>query len=333
MHRLELCVVGSGALPLEVHLAEHVEGALLPRLGHAGAALGLERALEEPALGSALQAVGLAVVAGGDDLILAAPDERGEGEHLGADADDGGGGLVWGGGVDDSEGRVVRGEGQGVARGGEGDAVDPAGGVVEELAADGVEGEALAPGGGLGAGVDALDEAGEHAGVAVGRAGGQQHAVGVPGDGGDGAADGLLDVLADPPVVLFLEIAHGDEAGAAADGELCLRGRPAHARGRAVDAQQDERGLPPRGRRLPHVRVAVLRARHDLAAVGRNVHARDRLVVARQLILQLEAVAGAPVEVDDVLARHCQRGAVRAERVVRDGVVEEVVHFGGGHCN
>ena len=53
-----------------------------------------------------------------------------------------------------------------------------------------------------------------------------------------------LDVLGDPPVVLGLEVADGDESVAGADGELVLLGRPAHARRRAVDAQQHQR-VPP----------------------------------------------------------------------------------------
>ena len=53
-----------------------------------------------------------------------------------------------------------------------------------------------------------------------------------------------LDVLGDPPVVLGLEVADGDESVAGADCELILLGRPAHARRGAVDAQQHQ-GVPP----------------------------------------------------------------------------------------
>lgn len=52
----------------------------------------------------------------------------------------------------------------------------------------------------------------------------EKHGVGVPGEGSDGTANRLLQVLGDPPVVLLLEIADGDHAGSRADGELLLGG-------------------------------------------------------------------------------------------------------------
>jgi hypothetical protein len=74
-----------------------------------------------------------------------------------------------------------------------------------------------------------------------------------------------------------------------------------------------------------------LRARHNLAAVGRNVNTRDSLVVASQLVLQLELTAAALVELDVVVAGYGEGLAVGGEGVVRDGMVEEVVHFWRGH--
>lgn len=242
------------------------------------------------------------------------------------------------------------GEREGVSRGGERNAVDPARGVVQELAAHGVKWEALSPGGGLRTLIDALDERGEDASVAVGGAGGEEHRVGVPGDGGDGGADGLLDVLRHPPVVFLLKVADGDEAGAGADSELGLGGGPADAGGGAVDAEEHEGGLPAFRRGLPDVGVAVypcglaawsansdwrkgtLRARHDLAALGCDVDTCDGLVVAGQLILQRVLVARALVQIDNVLTGDGEGLAVGGEGVVRDGVVEEVVDFWGGHC-
>lgn len=109
---------------------------------------------------------------------------------------------------------------------------------VQILATNGIEGQALAPGRGLGPLIDTLDEGGEDAGVSVSRAGGKQDGVGVPRDTGDGRPNGLLDVLGDPPVVLLLEVAHGDQAGARAHGKLCFRGSPAHTRGSTVDAEK-----------------------------------------------------------------------------------------------
>lgn len=74
--------------------------------------------------------------------------------------------------------------------------------------------------------------------------GGEEAVVGVPIEGGDGALDGLLDVLGHPPVVLGVKVADGDEAGPAPHREFVLRGAPLDAGGGAVDSQQHQRVLP-----------------------------------------------------------------------------------------
>jgi len=79
----------------------------------------------------------------------------------------------------------------------------------------------------------------------------------MPGDRGDGRANGLLEVLGHPPVVFGLEVAHGDGAGATPDGEFGLGGGPADAGGGAVEAEEDEGRLPAGGSGLPDVGVAV----------------------------------------------------------------------------
>ena len=58
----------------------------------------------------------------------------------------------------------------------------------------------------------------------------------MPGESGDGAADGFFEVFADPPVVFGLEVADCYYAGAGADGELHFGGGPADEGGGAVDA-------------------------------------------------------------------------------------------------
>ena len=79
----------------------------------------------------------------------------------------------------------------------------------------------------------------------------------MPGESGDGAADGLLEVFADPPVVFGLEIADCYDAGAGADGEFRFRGRPADEGGGAVDAEEDEGGFPACWGGFPDVGIAV----------------------------------------------------------------------------
>ena len=67
-------------------------------------------------------------------------------------------------------------------------------------------------------------------------AGGKKDRIGVPSESGDGAANGFLEMLADPPVVFGLEVADCYYTGAGADGELRFGGGPADEGSGAVDA-------------------------------------------------------------------------------------------------
>ena len=144
VHSLELGIIRA-RLALEIHLPEHVQCTLLALIRKSGPALRLQGASQLPARLVALEAVGLAVVSRSDDLILGAPDQRHKGQDLGADAKEGARGLLGAAGVDDGEGAVVGGKGEGVSRWRKRDAVDPACGVVQVFAAYSVEGEALSP--------------------------------------------------------------------------------------------------------------------------------------------------------------------------------------------
>ena len=131
---------------------------------------------------------------------------------------------------------------------------------------------------------------------------GKKHTIGMPGDRCDGGAQRFLQVLGDPPVVFFFEIANGNDPSAAADCELRLRGTPAYTSRRAVDSQEYERGLPLAGlARLPDVGIPVLATGHDAATVGCDIHAGDSFVMATELVLQAESVAGAMVELNVIL--------------------------------
>jgi hypothetical protein len=71
------------------------------------------------------------------------------------------------------------------------------------------------------------------------------------------AADGFLQVLGHPPIVLLFEVADGDEAGTGASGELGLGGGPTDAGCGTVYAEEYERGFPACGGGFPDVGVAV----------------------------------------------------------------------------
>lgn len=69
------------------------------------------------------------------------------------------------------------------------------------------------------------------------------------------------------PVVFLLEVADGDEAGAAAHSELVLLRRPLDAASGAVDPEDDQGGLPRALLQGPHVGVTVCSAGDDAVAV------------------------------------------------------------------
>ena len=167
--------------------------------------------------------------------------------------------------------------------------------------------------------------------MAVGTSQSDQDTVGVPGDAGDGAAKGLLQVLGYPPVVLFLKVADGSNPSTASDGELCLVRRPSHTCSGSVDAEEDESGAPGAVGGFPDVCVAVLRAGDNLARVGGNVDAGNELVVAAQLVVEGEARGIGRVQLDRVVSGNSECLAISREGVVRDWVVEEVVYLRSGH--
>jgi len=268
VNRLELRVILG--LASEIHLPEHVQSRVVPVVTEARSSLGLQRPTELPPLNATLEAESLAVVTSGNDLGLAIPDEAHEGQQLSVDADDGLGRLVGTAWIHDRDAAIVRSVCERIATRRKGHGVHPTGRVVHVLATHGIEGQALAPHTRIGAGVRALDEAREDARMSVRRPRRQQNRVRMPGHRGDGASDGLLEVLRHPPVILLLKVADGDQAVARADGELSLRRRPAHKRGGAVDAEEDEGGLVALGRGLPDERIAILGACQPIAWGGRT---------------------------------------------------------------
>lgn len=161
------------------------------------------------AISATLKELREAVVAGGDDGALVGPLEVDVGEAVAAD-DLVGEVLSALRDVDEGDGGVVAAVGELVARGGEADAVDPGGGeVLAELLS---EGQTRAEGRLTGLLVETTDERREDAHLGISRGRGDQDASVVPVDPRDGRVV-LLQVLADPPVVVLLEVANRDDLG------------------------------------------------------------------------------------------------------------------------
>lgn len=190
-------------------------------------------------------------------LVLPSPAKRNKWKHLRGDGKHSLRRLVWGGGVDDGHATVVCNERQCITGRRKGDRVNPATRLVCVFAADSVEGDTLSPSSRLGALVDALDERGEDSGVGICGAGGKKDRVWMPGEGEDGRAEGLLDVLGYPPVVLLFKVANGNHTGTGANGEFSLVRRPTDVCRCTIDPQKNKSGLPPGGRGFPDKGITV----------------------------------------------------------------------------
>lgn len=156
-------------LAFQIHLTKQIESGLFLHGAAHAAALHLDTAHHLPSLGlGAAEAERFAVVAGGNDLSLAVPDQARERQDLRADVEHGTRRRVGPGRVHDGDGGVVAREGECVAGGTERHGVDPAGSIVEILATDSVERQSFTPHASLGPFIDTFDEAREHTRMAVG---------------------------------------------------------------------------------------------------------------------------------------------------------------------
>lgn len=174
-----------------------------------------------------------------NDLGLAIPDKAVERQQTGSDVQHRPRGLLRSAGIHDSHAAVVSSEGERITTRREGNTLNPTSGIIQVFATDGVERKALSPCTGLRAGINTLNEAREDSGVRIGRPGCQQDGVRVPRQCCNSAANRLLEVLRDPPVVLLLEVADCNHSSAGADGELLLRWRPAHKCRGTVDSEKN----------------------------------------------------------------------------------------------
>jgi len=178
---------------------------------------------------------------------------------------------------------ILSGVTESVSRGRPCDGLYPAvgGGLGDELA----EGSFGSHGKGGGTLVDTLDESREDTCFIVSGSGGQQGVRRVPGDVSDGRGV-LLDVLGDPPIVIGLERADGDEVSATSDGELVLVRGPFDVSGGTVDSKNHKNGLPYVVGKSPHVSVTILRAGDDTVGLGGPVYTGNDLIVLSELGLE-----------------------------------------------
>ena len=115
--------------------------------------------------------------------------------------------------------------------------MNPASRVVQIFAAYRVKRQPLAPHAAFRPGINTLDKAGENSCVGIRRSSGQKHGIRVPCYSGDGTSDGLFQMLRDPPVIFFLKVAYGNDAGTRADCELELRWGPTNKGSGTVNAE------------------------------------------------------------------------------------------------
>ena len=239
-----------------------------------------------------------------DNLILSLPKQAGKRQQTRANVNHSPGRLLRSRRIHNRHTAVMARKCQGIATRRKRTRLNPSRGIIQKLSADGIKRQPLTPRTGLRALINALDIPGEHSAVRIRRSSSQQDGVGVPRQSRDGAADWLLQVLGDPPVVFLLEVANRDDAGAGAHGEFLLRGRPTDEGGSTVDAEENEGGLPASGGLFPDVGIAVcswgllagctvptmgvhtLRAGDDLPTSRRDIHAGDSLIVSLELVGQ-----------------------------------------------
>lgn len=75
----------------------------------------------------------------------------------------------------------------------------------------------------------------------------------------------------------------------------------------------------------------TLRASNNPATVQSNIHTGDSLIMAFELILELETIAGSSIKFNTGVSCYSQCLLVGREGVVGDGMVEEMVNFWSCH--
>jgi hypothetical protein len=132
----------------------------------------------------------------------------------------------------------------------------------------------------------------------------------MPGYSCNGRTNRLLDVLANPPIIFFFEIANGNNTGAGANSKFCFGRRPTYEGCGTVDTEENERRFVACWRGFPDKSIAVCKTllvvyshnalprraevmycKHTLrtgdypASTQGNIYACNSFVVALQFIL------------------------------------------------
>jgi len=179
-------------------------------------------------------------------------------------------------GVHNCDSGVMAAESQEVTRGRPLDGMNPSIGRIfgKQLA----ERKTVSIGGISGLLVHTTNEGGHNSSEVVCGGSGEEDVVGMPVNLQHGGLVSL-QVLADPPIIVLLEVADGDQLGTRGDGELVLIGAPLDISGGAVDAKNYKSGLPGSILVSPHIGISVLTTSDNSVALRGPVDSSDELVV------------------------------------------------------
>jgi hypothetical protein len=111
----------------------------------------------------------------------------------------------------------------------------------------------------------------------------------------------LLNVFGHPPIVILLKIADGYNLSTAPNSKLVLLRRPLHMSGSTVNSKDDKSGLPLIVLEGPHVRITILRARHNAVGLWSPINSSYNLIVLSEFVLQLECGSLFGVDMDFVV--------------------------------
>jgi len=276
--------LSAGCLSTINLVLEHLEGSVLVSTGSrssSGSTTSINFLGESPFTSSFLELYGSVIMTSSNNSVFRSEDEVEERQVVSLDGLHGGATRA---DISEVDGAVVSAESDGASRRTPLAGVYPSVGIVEFkdwLTKSDASTEALRS-----SLVDSLEEGVEHTALEVSRSSDNQAVVGVPVNLENGGLV-LLDVLADPPILLLFEIANADELGTRGDGKLVLLRAPLAIGGGAVQTKNHKYGLPFTSLEGPDVSVSVLRARNDSVGLGGPIDRGHDLVVLSKLGFEL----------------------------------------------